>query len=220
MKKFSNFIKKYPIHATIIFTLSLFAIILVITALSLGPKGSVEILVAPASAEITINGKSYRNGTFDFTPGDYKVEIKKSGFTPKSLILSVTANTSQKLYAYLVQEDGEYIWYKDHLSDDLILTKIGDYEADLAEKSYQKVHPIISSLPLIIASYDENYNYTEYRIDGGSFETCKSGFCLKITDVTGGNYESALNNIKNLGYNPEDFEILYEFTPIIPLSML
>ena len=33
---------------------------------------------------------------------------------------------------------------------------------------------------------------------------------MKITDITGGNYDDALDLIKNNGFNPENYEILYE----------
>lgn len=81
-------------------------------------------------------------------------------------------------------------------------------------KSYSNNHPIIEKLPIIYANYDAQYNYTEYRIDGGEFEGCKTNFCLKITDTTGGNYEAALNKIREAGFNPNDFQILYEYQPI------
>lgn len=93
-----------------------------------------------------------------------------------------------------------------------------DRAADRAAKAYREAHPIIIALPIIYANYDESYNYTEFRIDGGEFPECSTDFCLKITDTTGGNYAHARELIKNSGYSPDDYEIIYEYKPITPLE--
>ena len=95
---------------------------------------------------------------------------------------------------------------------------IGDYEAEQNSKDYNSRYPIISILPIVYAEYDDEYDYTEYRIDGGSFSDCDRDFCLKITDVTGGNMDHAKAKIRNAGFNPDDFQILYEYRPIAPLE--
>lgn len=98
-------------------------------------------------------------------------------------------------------------------------TQLTDSQAAYEEaKTYSEAHPIMAGLPIIYAHYDANYNYTEFRIDGGEFSGCKTNFCLKITDTTGGNYDAALEKIRESGFNPEDFQILYEYTPIKELN--
>lgn len=98
-------------------------------------------------------------------------------------------------------------------------TQLTDSQAAYEKaKTYSEAHPIIAKLPIIYAHYDANYNYTEFRIDGGEFSGCKTNFCLKVTDTTGGNYDAALEKIREAGFNPDDFQILYEYTPIVPLD--
>lgn len=209
MKKF---IKKYPILTLVFITLILITSILFITALSLKDTTEIEIRVAPSSATILIDGKTYQNGKFRISTGSHSVEIKKDGFTTKNFTFDTSS--SDKLYSYILEEDGGYSWYLNHKEDALLLTSIGDYESKLEAANYNSKYPIMASLPVIYANYDDNYHYTEYRIDGGSFTGCNTDFCLKITDTTGGNYESAIQKIKDLGFNPEDYTILYEYTPI------
>ena len=103
-------------------------------------------------------------------------------------------------------------------TDGSVATTAGDSAATAKQKAYLKAHPIINELPIIYANYDEQYNYTEFRIDGGEFPECSTDFCLKITDTTGGNYAHARELIKNSGYNPDDYEIIYEYKPITPLE--
>ena len=68
----------------------------------------------------------------------------------------------------------------------------------------------MESLPLVYEKYFNNYTeYVYYRIDGGEYEGCKTDYCLKITDFTGGNYDRALKLMQDKGYNPDDYEIIY-----------
>lgn len=207
-----NFYKKHPFLSLGLVTLIVVVAALFITALSLKDTTEIEIKVAPASATILISGKSYENGTYRIPSGKHEVKIEKDGFITKEFIFDTSTN--DKLYAFLLGPNDDYSWYLSHPEDALILTSIGDYESALKSSSYQSKYPIMSALPIIYAHYDENYNYTEYRIDGGSFAGCDTDFCLKITDTTGGNYEAATQKIKDASFNPDDYQILYEYTPI------
>ncbi|MBQ3326051.1 hypothetical protein IJG79_02825 [Candidatus Saccharibacteria bacterium] len=179
-------------------------------------KTSVEIRVAPADAKILIDGKEYKNGTYQLPIGEKQIHIEfGNDFVSQDYSINIPkSNEPYKLYNYLVQRDGSTSWYDTHESDAILLNTIGDYLAGKQAEQYLNNYPIINKLPIIVAQYDKEYNYTEYRIDGGKFEQCKADFCLKITDTTGGNLEAAKQKITNLGYNLSDFEIIYEYKPI------
>jgi len=212
MKKLVAIIKKYPFIFIGLSLLVFFTVILVITAISMRTSVEVELLVAPASATTTIDGKEYKNGALRLEPGEHRVHIEKDGFVTQDFSFSTLSTT--KIYTYLRQSDGLFTWYQSHPEDSLLLTKIGDYLSDQEASVYSKQNPVIQALPIIYANYDENYNYTEFRIDGGKFDGCKSDFCLKVTDSTGGNFNFAKTKIKEAGYNPDDFQILYEYKPV------
>lgn len=216
LKKFSHLISKHPLSAIILVTLIFATSVLVIVALNIKSTTKVEILVTPESSEITINGKTYQNGTFDLPVGKLSVSIKKSGFETQEFTFD--SATSNKIYTYLLQSDGTYSWYDEHPEDSSIMTTISDYQADQTAASYTEKNPLIDKLPIVIAEYDQEYNYTEYRIDGGKFDGCKTDFCLKVTDTTGGNLDAAKEQIKSIGYNPDNYQIIYEYVPIIPLE--
>ncbi|MBQ3310048.1 hypothetical protein IJG73_01235 [Candidatus Saccharibacteria bacterium] len=97
-------------------------------------------------------------------------------------------------------------------------TTNNDRSADAAAKKFLEQYPVINVLPIIYAHYDEAYNYTEFRVDGGQFDDCSQDFCLKITDTTGGNFDFAKELITAAGHNPDDYELLYEYKPIVPLE--
>lgn len=217
MKKITNKLKQQKIILIILSCVILFGLIftLIFYQTSLA---TVDLLVAPVSSKITINNKEYKNGQHKLTPGEYEVIISKEDFNTKTFKLSLKAGKTTNLHTFLDQTDGLETWYINHNEDDLIRTQIGDEQATKASEKYNKKYPIVSVLPLIYADYDDNYNYTEYRIDGGKYDECKKEFCLKITDSTGGNEEKAKRFIQENGFDPNDYEIIYEYTPIEPLE--
>ena len=209
-------IKTHPFIFVCLILFTFITIILFITAINLGQTKEVEILVAPASATVEIDGKKYENGTYKLKTGEHQVHIEKENFTTKDYTFTIESTT--KLYDFLEQKDGSFSWYLDHESDALLLTQIGSYNASIEAEKFTTTYSVISKLPIIYANYDENYNYTEYRIDGGKFSDCKTDFCLKVTDTTGGNLEAAKEKLKEQGITPEDYELLYTYTPITPLE--
>ena len=205
-------IKNHPILVFIFGILIIATTILFIVALALKDTIEIELRIAPASANITIDDNTYRNGKFRIATGTHIIKIEKTGFTTKEFTFDTS--TTDKIYDYILESDGSYSWYLSHEEDALLLTSIGDYEAKLKSANYNSNHPVSTILPIIYANYDKDYNYTEYRIDGGSFEGCDTDFCIKVTDTTGNNLEPAKQKIRDAGFNPDDYQILYEFTPI------
>lgn len=207
-----SFIKSHPLLVIVFSVLIFITGVLFITALSLKDTSEIELRIAPSSATVTIDGKPYENGTFRISTGVHTIKIEKSGFTTKEYTFDTTK--TDKIYDYLLENDGGYTWYLNHKEDALLLTSIGDYLTTLESTKYTSEYPVSTVLPIIYAHYDEDYNYTEYRIDGGSFTGCDTDFCIKVTDTTGGNLDAAKQKIRDAGYNPDDYQILYELTPI------
>lgn len=191
-------------------------ITLIVMAVQYNQTTEIELLVVPTSATTTIDGKEYKNGTYRLSKGEHTIKITKEDFTPKEFTFNT--NDTSKVYAYLEQSDGSMSWYLNHEDDALLLSQIGSYEAGIEETKYAEENPIITKFPIVYANYDENLNYTEYRIDAGSFAKCKSDFCIKITDTTGNNFDAAKNLLKENDINPENYEIIYEYTPITELD--
>lgn len=172
-------------------------------------NATLDLLVTPLSAKIEINGRIYKNGEHKFDPGEINVEITKEGFKTQNYVINLPANETTKLYTYLVQNDGSLNWYLDHQEDEAILMQIGGIEATEESEKYTEQNPVVAAIPIIVEEY-KNGIYYDFRVDGGMFENCKKDFCLKISDVGGNGYERALEEIRKRGYNPENYEILYE----------
>lgn len=180
-------------------------------------NATLDLLVAPVSAEVKINGRTYNNGKHKFDPGTINVEITKEGFRAQNYTIDLPSNKTTKLYTYLVQNDGSLDWYINHQEDQMIMTMIGDAKADEEGKKYTEEFPAIQGLPIIYVDYLSG-PYTDFRVDGGKFPGCKKDFCIKITDTAGNGYEKALNMIRERGYDPDNYEVIYEYMPVEPLN--
>lgn len=188
---------------------------------SLRYSGVIDILIAPSFATVTIDDKTYpSSGIQKLLPGTYTATISAEDFTTKTITFTVTSDEPAVLYEYLVPSNGSMDWYVQHPSEDMILTTIGNYNSNKAADDYYIKYPISTVLPIVVVEVNpETYDWTEYRIDGSTdFEQCKTDYCVKITDTTGGNYENALKKIRENGFNPDDYEIIYDYVPIEPLE--
>ena len=177
---------------------------------------SLKILIAPSKAVVERNNKEYKsNGTFRLRPGSYTAKIIADGFISQEVTLDLKKDQTESLYIILNPTAENEDWYNQHQTDSNIANIISDYYANLSLQDYRDKYPIVNILPILVVEVDKTtYDWTEYRIDYGKFDKCRSDFCLKITDSTGGNYDKAVNKIKEAGYNPEEYQILYEYTPV------
>ncbi len=82
-------------------------------------------------------------------------------------------------------------------------------EETAAEDNLIKEYPLATSLPIDIEYYVNGHGeYVHYTITNQFNES--DDYTVLITDYTGGNYEPALERIRNLGFNPDDYEIEYK----------
>ncbi|MDO4612023.1 MAG: hypothetical protein Q4B29_00995 [Candidatus Saccharibacteria bacterium] len=211
--------RKIAIIVGVIGFLALAVVAVALYVLDLRLTAKLDVLVAPSSATVRINGSNYDNGVHKMEPGIVTAEISMDGFVTQAIELDLKDGETTKLYTYLVPPDGSMQWYLDHPDDDELLTQIGDALAIEGKAEYQAKYPIAQMLPLIVVEVNpETYDWVEYRLDGGPFEGCETEFCVKITDSTGGNMEAALEKIRENGFSPEDYQILYEYKPVTPLE--
>ena len=97
---------------------------------------SLDILVAPKDAVITLNGERYKNGEYRVEPGEYEVSITHEGLEPYYKVVDFADGEEVKMYLYLTGVDGDMSWYLAHSEDDMIVTSIGDYYANKKSQEY------------------------------------------------------------------------------------
>lgn len=80
---------------------------------------------------------------------------------------------------------------------------------DYSQLKLMEKYPIYEKLPITYEKYNFNSrSTTKYKIEG-YFDDEK--YIIVIKDYSGDNKERALEHIKSLGYNPEDYIIKYKF---------
>lgn len=84
-------------------------------------------------------------------------------------------------------------------------------EEDRVE-SLDKKYPLLTKLPIRVEYYVDGYGaHVKYNIYSHlTGEGENESFSVLIEDYTGGNYEPALERIRNLGFNPDYYEIEYK----------
>lgn len=181
---------------------------------------SVDILVAPSFAKVEINGKKYKSKTTTrVKPGEATAVISADGFESQEINLTFEKDVETKVYVILNPTTGNADFYKNNPTEANLAQRISEALVRINADLYLKEHPIINVLPIIVTDYNQETNtWLEYRIDYGEFQECATDFCLKITDTTGGNYNRAIEKIREKGFNPDDYEFIYQSTPVEPMS--
>lgn len=163
--------------------------------------------IVPDDINITINGeKAASNGKIAVIPGTYTVAAKRSGFADKSQTVEAKAHetTTVRLLLDPINEEG-YTWARNHPD------AFREYEA-LQGKLFDETgarmttkYPLVSHLP---------ETRTRWRVDyGQSVQHPNDPNAIAITITYGGfdeDKQNAIDWIKSLGFNPADYEIIYQ----------
>ena len=80
-------------------------------------SSKIEILVAPTSATITIDGKQYKNGEYELSPGQYEVSIEKNGFETYNSIIVVADQHKTYIATCLTPNQNNEDYYETHPED-------------------------------------------------------------------------------------------------------
>lgn len=209
MRKITDFFKKHPYLLLAGVVIVILVVVLTVVTVRRLYSGSLRIVVAPTTAEIMIDGKKYQNGLYEgMKIGTVQAKIAAEGFESESFDLDLAAGETTKLYLCLKTDNPELLQTEDYVE---ACALVKEYYGEREKEEFWQKYPIANDIPIVVEKYSQNYtNYIYYRIDLGEYENCEGAICLKITDISGGNYERALQTMRDKGYNPDDYEIIYE----------
>ena len=88
----------------------------------------VEVMVAPTSAKVLIDGEQYTNGEYEMPPGEYKVTIEEDGFQPYNGVLRVADKHKLYIAVCLQPTEGNKSYYDDNIDDSYLCQSIGEFE--------------------------------------------------------------------------------------------
>ena len=216
-----NFIKSHKVLSAIIGA-NIVAVIVVIGVIvsHFSKTATIDIKVAPIDATIKLNGRQYDNlSQHDIAPGHYRVEISMDNMQSVSYDINLEKNGFVRINTYLKDTNDSYDYYLSHPDDEYLLEAVAppdDAKAQVFIKKYKKMASLNDHLPIDVSEYTEDFAYyTQYSIrENTTIEECDKIICITIEDNTGGNEEQAKKKIQDLGYDPADYRIDYEYNPI------
>lgn len=161
----------------------------------------VRIRAIPADSEITINGKRGSSGSKKLVPGNYTFSATRGGFAKAESTITVTKESEDINVRLLLTPVSEKAikWASDH-SDEYqeLEAQAGEESAEQGE-AFNEKYPITSRLPFKNLLFSINYTTLD----------TKNGFKILIEASTAKDRQYAIRQIKNWGYDPSDYEIVF-----------
>jgi hypothetical protein len=164
-------------------------------------NGKIEVTVnaVPSDAHITFNDVSTGAGTIYLKEGKYIVKGTKEGFNDFSTSIYIDKDHHSVNVPLVASSDSAKQWQKDNLSKYTDLEGSAGQAANDEGEAFATKNPITTVLPF------ENLIYTiGYRADPS--DPTGNSIILEI-DAAEGYRNAAVEQIRNLGYDPTDFKI-------------
>lgn len=171
-------------------------------------SAKVEVLIAPKSAELYIDGKKYsNNGVFSVSPGEKEVIIKANGFQEYKQKKNFTKETTNYIYTWLDPTEENKNYYKEHADEQDLVETIAQQGTVLEGEKYNN-DPIFKITPVrnfklgfsASASRDEkDFNKITLTID---LMTCRDNQVENLKKV-------AESYFKQKGINFSKYQVKY-----------
>ena len=212
-------------HAKQITTISIIGIIvciisiIIVSLISYFNKPSfLSIQFAPSNAVLTLNdGTTLRTGSYEIQPGYYNGTITADNYQSKTVSFEIKPHESNSLIDYLVHISEGLEHYTNNQSSISTLRLIkNDPDVTNFLQKYDQKTSIYSILPLDITWLKNPNDYPTYTVkltDGNNRPECFTTLCLL---VTGPSYNEAeiTKALKEHNYNIDDYEVIYEYSPV------
>lgn len=212
-----SLIKQHRLVSVLIL-MNIIAVVVVIVVIVVNSMktATVNIEVAPAEATIELNGTKYTNlKSHDVLPGNYHVRISMEGMQTKEYDFDLEKDGFVRVRTYLLDNAGTFDYYLTHPDDEMTLADVADDDASKEFiKKYNRMKSIKDQLPAVFDAYSDDFSeYTRYELSLDERDDCPKILCLLITDKTGGNKQIAIDKVAEMGYDPDDYKISYEYVP-------
>lgn len=198
-----DFIREHKIIATVVTVLVAgFIVFSLYIIISRTGKEAVTIQLTPDDTILTINDEKHGEGTIYLAPGNYSVHAEREGFQAYDGTLEVSQSnlTTPQIDLALQPVSEEAIrWQEEHAN---LYSAHEGRSGDRATEfgiNFQEQFPITGHLPF------RNYIYSiGHRLK--NIDNPSEGIVIAISAITGYR-EAALDKIRELGFEPTDYEI-------------
>jgi 6-phosphofructokinase len=127
----------------------------------------------------------------------------------KQIDFEIAKHETKSINAY-AGNDNDFEYYLKHDAEIDRLALVADEEAIKFINNYRESKTILELLPIVVA---KEYGAKSSTLSRG--DTCERSYCLKITDDNADLRKEMEAKIVELGYDPENYEIIYERTDSI-----
>ena len=216
-KEMFELIKRHKIvSSVIVVNIIVILIVILLIVIQNAKTAMIDVCVAPSGATIKLNGKRYDNfQSYNMLPGDYHVEIFMDGMQTKEYDLFLGDGEFVRVWNYLLDNNGGFDYYIVNSDEEATLEKVANDEKSREFVGwYDKVYGVLERLPITEERYLDNYSrHVYYSVERNDGE-CSKAACLTIIDYTGGNEQYALDNLKNQGFELDNYDIKYTYEPM------
>lgn len=189
---------KKEVIASFALLMALLLIYAIATAISHIGKIKLYVRTVPSDAVVMLGGKQIGNGDFYTEAGTYKITVNRTGFAPVSSEVIISDQKDQNIFASSLTpiSDEAKKWAASHQNDYKNNESYGAIQAKQTGSYMLKQNPIITQLP-----YQDPYYKIAYR------STDNQNITLTITTESPRYRYSAVQKIRDMGYDPTDFII-------------
>lgn len=184
-------------------------VIVVILTTILSKNAELILLVAPSTATLKIDGHKVASGSIKLRAGSHTLVISGEGFGEKQINFEIAKHETKSINAY-AGNDNDFEYYLKHDTEIDRLALVADEEAIKFINNYRESKTILELLPIVVA---KEYGAKSSTLSRG--DVCERSYCLKITDDNADLRKEMEAKIVELGYDPENYEIIYERTDSI-----
>lgn len=197
----SDFIRNHRIVTAIIAVLILGLIgYAAYIAISRAGKEPVSVYLIPNDATLTIGDQQYRAGTAYIKPGTYDITATRDGFESYSDTITIDQQNTAAVDISMTPVTEEAIRWAEENEDlySAFQARTGERAGEFGQQIREQF-PIASKLPF------KNYIYSiGHRLK--NIDNPSEGIIIVISTITGYR-EAALDKIRELGFEPTDYEI-------------
>lgn len=148
----SNEKQKKIVRGTALFIICMFIGMTIYSVVNLiinhDKTATIEVLVAPSDAVLTIDGRTFPTNTkIKIKPGTYAVKIEKSGFISYNGSIKANDGETSYIYEYLSEKDENGTYYRDNEKENARAQQISDKIADIFHENYNGTDEIWNVTP-------------------------------------------------------------------------
>ena len=178
------------------------------------PQGKLNVLVAPAEANVLLDGSSIKSGERYVDIGPHKIKITMSGFKSYENIVNITQ--ADETYVGVILDPNSpntKDWFEDHPDDQKLSEGINDQQVDSSSAEVTRKYPIFVRLPVVFGNGAGGL--TKIGSEAALNNSGKPS--IGIYASTPGQRQQALDWISNRNYTISDLDVVF-YGAQIPLN--